>query len=108
MVRPQPSCPTALPAMPTGRSHEEDELDSGGRAEQLREGVDEEVVEKQEELQEQHQAVVAGLEHLPSPRVGAFSLGIPSSGASSWFGAEGLSVASPYSRDLEGEWRFRL
>jgi len=101
VVRPWPSCPTALPARPpTGRSHEEDELDGGGRAEQLREGVDEEVVEKQEELQEQHQAVAAGLEHLPSPGVGALSPGIPS--GSSWSGAEGLSVASPYSWDLEG------
>lgn len=46
-------------------SHEEDKLDSRGCAKQLREGVDKQVVEKQQKLQEQHQAVVAGLEHLP-------------------------------------------
>lgn len=46
-------------------SHEEDKLDSRSCAEQLREGIDKQVVEKQQKLQEQHQAVVAGLEHLP-------------------------------------------
>ena len=47
-------------------SHEEHQLDDGGRPEQLREGVDEEVIAQQQELQGEHQAVVAGLEHLPS------------------------------------------
>jgi len=53
------------PALLPWCSHEKDKLDSRGCAEQLREGVDKQVVEKQQKLQEQHQAVVAGLEHLP-------------------------------------------
>lgn len=53
-------------APPRRHSHEEDELHGRGRAEQLREGIHKEVVGEQEELQEQHQAVVAGLEHPPS------------------------------------------
>lgn len=53
-------------APPSPYSHEEDELHSRSCAEQLREGIHKEVVGKQQELQEQHQAVVAGLEHPPS------------------------------------------
>lgn len=57
------------PAIPGCRhSHEEHELDDGRSAQQLREGVDEEVVEEQQELQGEHHAVAAGLQHHLSPR----------------------------------------
>lgn len=55
-----------LPHHPSLYSHEEHELHGRSRAEQLREGIHKEVVGKQQELHEQHQAVVAGLEHPPS------------------------------------------
>lgn len=60
-------------------SHEEDELHGWSRAEQLREGIHKEVIGKQQELQEQHQAVVAGLEHPSSSflGLGALSPSIP-------------------------------
>lgn len=46
-------------------SHEEHQLDDRCRAEQLGEGIDEEVIGQQQELQGEHEAVAAGLQHLP-------------------------------------------
>lgn len=49
---------------------EEHQLDDGSHPEQLREGIDKEVIGQQEELQGEHQAIVTGLQHLPSALLG--------------------------------------
>lgn len=47
-------------------SHEKHQLDDRSHSEELGEGVDKQVIGQQQELQQEHQAVVAGLEHLLS------------------------------------------
>lgn len=47
-------------------SHEEHQLYDWSHSEELREGIDKEVIGQQQELQGEHQAVVTGLEHHPS------------------------------------------
>lgn len=49
---------------------EKHQLYDGSHSEQFREGIDKQVIGEQQELQGEHQAIVTGLEHLPSALLG--------------------------------------